>query len=414
MAALQQLWALRQRRPWFVACSLAVLAFLLAYPAVQWWLQSIEVAGEFRYFDLGAYRRAVRNWQAGDPLYVENEGGGYHGSYLYPPVYVLLFWPLQDLAFEAAGVVWNAISIALLWAGLQAAIAAYGLGLASYERVLLLWALVGFHPTVVSMRLAQVSVFLAGLLSLALAALLYADRNDDTLAHYASGIATALGGTVKLIYAPAGAHLLADRRRFFGAVVTALALLAVSLAVFGIDTHRAYLDVLTWGKGWGESRHPSIWGPALYRPLYVLGPTVGMAVRILGAILVSALAVVSAGDSVDPEVFALGVAAIPLLAPRAYTQDLVVFLPVVVVLLASELRRPDGQPLVPVVGLWLAAVHAHGLFVFVEVLPGEVPGGGYLIDLAPILQPGLWAALCLIGLATWRVAEGATLPAREE
>lgn len=415
MSALRTLWSLRHRRPWFVAGSIGAMAFLLAYPVFHWWLQSVGVAGGFRYFDLGAYRIAVDNWQAGDPIYVEADDGGYHGSYLYPPVYVLLFWPLAGLGFEAAGHVWNAVSVGLLWLGLQAAIAAYGLRLAWYERILLLWGLLGFHPVILSMRLAQVSVFLAGVLSIALAGVLYAgdgDRRAPSIVQYASGAATAVGGTVKLVYAPAGAHLLQHRRRFAGAVVTGFVLLVISIVVFGVDTHREYLDVLAWGKGWGDSRHPQVWGPAYYRPLYAVSEPIGLAVRIAVAAAVTTLAVLAADEGADAETFALGVAAIPLVAPQVYTQDLAVFLPVVVVLLATELDRENGHPIVPVVGLWLAAVHAYGLYAIVNVLPDRLPRGEFLIDLAPVLQPGLWAALLLAGLAAWRVAESAALPAR--
>lgn len=428
MGALRRLWAHRHRRPRFVAASLGVLAFLLAYPAVQWWLGSIDVAGRFAFYDLGAYRIAVRSWEAGEPLYRRNEGGGYHGSYLYPPVYVLLFWPFAQLPFRAAGFLWNGLSVLTLWLGLQAAIAAYRLRLARYERALLLWAIVGFHPVILSMRLAQVSVFLAGLLSFALAGLVYAERGSDAVgagssgsrdpgrtsraARYLSGVATALGGTVKLIFAPAGAHLLQDRRRFAAAALTGLALLAVSLAVFGVEAHRTYLDVLTWGKGWGTgSRHPRYWQAPYFRPMYVLGGAAGLAVRSLLVVAVGALAVLSAGRGVDAETFALGVASIPLVAPRAYTQDFALFLPVVVVLLAAELPRTDGRPVVPLVGLLLAAIHSFGLYAVVDVLPGLLPGGGLLLALAPVLQPGLWASVLLVGLAGWRVAEAATLPA---
>jgi hypothetical protein len=423
MSALRQLWSLRRRRPWFVAASFAVLAFLLAYPALHWWLQSTGIAGEFRYFDLGAYRQAVNNWQAGDPLYVQNDNGGYHGSYLYPPVFVLLFvpftdFPFADITFYQAGALLNIVSVGLLWVGLQAAIAGYGLSLAWYERALLLWAIGGFAPVIVSMQLAQVSVFLAALLAFALAGLLY-DERDGTgrLAAYASGFATAVAGTLKLIYAPAGAHLLQDRRRFVGAVATGLALAVLSVAVFGVETHLRYYDVLTWGKGWGDSRAPyppGLWLPPYYRPFYYLGSTAGMVIRVGLAAVISALALLSVDEGVESETFALGVAAIPLVAPRAYTQDLAVFLPVVVALLATELRREDGHPIVPVVGLWLAAVHAYGLYAIVNLLGDWFPPSATptLKPIAGLLQPGLWAALLLVGLAMYRVGDAATLPER--
>jgi hypothetical protein len=406
MAALRQLWSARRRRPWFVAGSLALLAFLLVWPAIQWYLQSAGIAGEFTYHDMSAYRSAVSNWQAGESLYVRDDDGGFHGSYLYPPVYVLLFWPFARLGFEQSGIAWNVVSVALLWGGLQAVAAAYRLRLAWYERGLLLWAVLGFQPVILSIRIGQTSVFLAGLLAVALAALVYGERRDDDRLRYLSGAATAVAGTLKLVYAPVGAHLLADRRRLAAAVATGAALLGVGLAVFGVDAHADYLEVLRWGKGWGESRAPHLWLPGYYRPLYVLGSLVIPAKLVLAGV-VAALSWVAAGADADDLTFALGVAAMPLLAPRVYTLDLAVFLPVVAVLLASELSREDGRPLVPVVGLWLAAVHAYGLYLVVDVLPQRVPAGDLLVEYAAWLQPGLWGTLLLVGLAARRVAAAA-------
>ena len=411
MGALRRLWSLRRRRPWFVAGALGLLAFLLVYPAVQLWLQTVGVAGEFTYHDMSAYRSAVHNWAAGESLYVRDEGGGFHGSYLYPPVYVLLFWPLAQLPFQQSGIVLNMVSIGLLWAGLQAVVAAYGLRLAWYEDVLLLWALLGFHPLVLSVRIAQTSVFLAGLLAFALAALVHAERCGDDASRrlqYVSGALTAVAGTVKVVYAPVGAHLLADRRRFAAAAATGVGLLALGLAVFGVDAHRGYLEVLRWGKGWGESRPPSLWLPGYYRPAYVLG-SLALPVQLALAGGVAAVCRLAADEGVDDLTFALGVAAMPLVAPRVYTLDLVVLLPVVVVLLATELDRPDGRPLVPVVGLWLVAVHAYGLYAVVEALPARLPDavGGPLVEHAAWLQPGVWGTLLVAGLAARRVLEAA-------
>lgn len=406
MAALRQLWSARRRRPWFVAGSLALLAFLLVWPAIQWYLQSAGIAGEFTYHDMSAYRSAVSNWGAGESLYVRDDDGGFHGSFLYPPVYALLFWPFAGLGFEQSGIAWNVVSVALLWGGLQAVAAAYRLRLAWYERGLLLWAILGFQPAVLSIRIGQTSIFLAGLLAVALAALVYGERRDDDRLRYLSGAATAVAGTVKLVYAPVGAHLLADRRRFAAAVATGAALLGVGLAVFGVDAHADFLEVLRWGKGWGESRSPHLWLPGYYRALYVLGSLV-LPAKVALAGVVATLAWLAGGDGADDLTFALGVAAMPLVAPRVYTLDLVVFLPAAAVLLAAELDREDGRPLVPVAGLWLTAVHAYGLYLVVETLPGRMSFGDLLVEHAAWLQPGLWGTLLLVGLAGWRVAEAA-------
>jgi hypothetical protein len=123
--------------------------------------------------------------------------------------------------------------------------------------------------------------------------------------------------------------------------------------------------------------------------------------------VVAALALRAAGEGVDDAVFGLGLAATPLLAPRLYTQDLTLVLPAAVVLLATELRGDGGYPTVPVLAVGLAAVHAYGLYLLVEVLPDRLPFGETLLDAASVLQPGLWAAVLLAGLAGWRVAEAA-------
>jgi hypothetical protein len=421
MAAIRRLWSLRERRPGFVTVSLAVLAFLFVYPAIHWWLQTRGIAGAFRYYDLGAYRAAVDAWQAGDPIYVRNEDGGYHGSYLYPPVYLLMFLPVSDvpfadLTFHQAGTLLNVVSLGLLWLGLQAAIASYDLRLAWIDRLLLLWAVAGFAPVIISMHLAQVSVFLAALLSFVLGGIAYGEDDGGVVLDYASGALTTVACTVKLIYASGGAHLLVDRRRFVGAVAAGGGLLVVSLAMFGVETHLRYYEVLTWGKGWGESRPPfppNLWLPPYFRPFYYLGSTVGMAIRVGLAGIIGVLALVSAGEAVERETFALGVAAIPLIAPRAYTQDLAVLLPVVVALLATELRREDGYPSLPVVGLFLAAAHPYGLYGILHLLAAVFPPWTYetIQPAVGLLQPGVWATVLLVGLAMYRVAEAAERPA---
>lgn len=415
MGALGELWALRSKRPWTVGVALGVLAFLLVFPAIYWWLRSIGVAGAFAYYDLGTYRWAVRHWQMGEPIYVRNPDGGFHQSYLYPPIYLLLFVPLTHLPFRTAGLLVNVVSVATLWGGLQALIATYEIELTWPERGLLLWALLGFHPVLFSMRLAQVSIFLAGIFAFALAALRSAEARTGwsrRVAQTVAGVLTAFAGGFKLVYAPVGAHLLQNRRRFAAAIVTGLGLLALSLAIFGLETHRAYIAVLQWGKGWGTSRPPHLWLPGYFRPLYVLGPIPGMVVRVGLALVISTAAVLAREAGVDGETFALGLVAIPLIAPRVDTQALVLYLPAVVVLLAAELRRQDGYPVVPLVGLWLAAVHSYGLYVVVEVLPPRLPAplDVLLIHMGGLLQPGLWAAVLLVGVGLRHVGEAAMGP----
>jgi hypothetical protein len=390
-----------------------VFLSLVAYPAVDWHLRAAGIAPAFEFWDFGAYGGAVDRWTDGEPLYVPDDDGGYHGSYLYPPVFVLLFAPFADLSPGLDAVVWGAVSVALLWLGLQALGATLGVEFHPVERLFLLAALVGFQPLLLSLKLGQASAFLGGVLSVAGAALVagerrHADDGDEdrfaTLARLGSGAATAVAGAFKLAYAPVGAHLLARRERFVGAVAAGVGLLCVSVAAFGVETHLTYVDVLRWGTTLGgDARPPTLWLPPYYEPLFVV-PGDPLVVQICGSLLVAALVLCSEADR---ETFALGVAAVPLLAPQAYTYTFVVTLPAVVVLVATELDR-DGYPGVPVVALGLFHVHAYGLRLLGDVVPPFLPGGASTV--VGVLQPGLWGTLLLTGIATFRVAQAASFP----
>lgn len=477
MSALSQLFALRRRRPGFVALVALTLLILAAYPFVDWWLRP-EIGSAYRYFDFGAFKGAVNRVQAGEELYQRADDGGFHGTFLYPPIVVLLFWPFDlleqfgfDVPFRTAAGLWNLASLVALWVGLRAVADALGCELGRWEEIAGLWLLIGFYPVTLSMQLGQMGLFMGAVLSLSLAGLLYGEADSGlsrprdlvpasisyplsavaslpllralslprsfslpllfsgsrsfpgsrsasesragtarALAGYASGALTGLAGFVKLAYAPVGAHLLADRERFVGAVAAGVALLLGSLLMFGIDVHLTYVEVLTWGADRGSgSRSPTTLLPPYYRPLHWL-PNPQL-LRFGGSAAVAAVALLAAfspSKRVDRDVFALGVFAFPLLTPLAYTYYFVSVLPAVAVLVAGELDR-DGAPAVPVVGFLLVHFHFHGLTFVVE--HGESLFGPIEV-FAPywILQPGLLGNLLLFGLAFARVVEALRLP----
>lgn len=418
MSIPRRLWALRTERPAFVVLSAVTVATLAVWPAVDVHLRAVGLATPFGFNDYGAYSGAVSRWAAGDPIYVRNEGGGYHGSYLYPPITLALFAPFQAFEFTTAALLLGGLSLVLLWTALAAVARVLGCELLVSERLALLLVLFGFQPALRDFKWGQVSTLLTALLGFAFyAGELEAAADSDSdgrprrLYGYGSGALTALGSSVKLFYAPAGAHLLRDRRRLVGAVATATTLLAVSLAVFGVETHRTYLDVLLWGKGWGGSRPPELWDvAAAYRPLYALGGF-GLPARFLGTLGVIGLALAargSEGPTARRATFALGVAAVPLLAPRADTHDLVVALVPAVILLAVELDRPLGRPSIPVLAVLLFHLHRYGLGLALDP-PGWLPpaAAAALSERAAWLQPGMWATFLLVGLAAYRVAERA-------
>lgn len=417
MSALTKLWSLRRERPRFVAVAIGVLLVLLTYPFVDWWLRTLDIAPSFEFWDFGAYDMAVDRWLGGEPIYQQNEHGGFHGTFLYPPIYLLLFRPFVTiLPFREAAIAWSVFSVGVLWIGLQLAISACGLRLHVVERGLLLWAILGFQPLLLGVKMGQTAALLAGLLSFALYALVRGTWGNTPWS-LASGALTAFVGLFKLSYAPSGAHLLANRDRLLGAIGLGVALLGVSLLVFGLEIHRTYVDVLAWGVHRSSgARSPAFWLAPYYRPIAWFDPS-SLPISWLswplalkaGASAAIVFGAVLAAPTADRETFALGVAAVPLLSPLTYAYYFVALLPAVVVLLAVEFER-DGYPELPLVGFLLVHFHSYGLWFAVVYLPETFPVVAEYRAFYPLLQPGLWGNVLLVGLAAHRVARSVTIP----
>lgn len=414
MSSLARLWSRRRDHPRLVAVALLLGTLLLAYPFVDYWLRAAGIASPFRFIDFGAYENAIERWRAGEPIYVRNEDGGYHGSYLYPPLALWLFRPFVDsFGFREAAMAWQTLSVVLLWVGLDGLASSLGARLAWWERGLLLPALLGFHPLLLSVKLGQTAAFQTAMLCFAFVGLTRGQdgrsigRLSARAASIASGVLTALVGFVKLPYATAGAHLIRDRDRLAGAVLGGGLLLCLSVVAFGLDTHLRYLDVLTWGATQGnDTRPPTLWLPPYYRPLSWLPAATVIRVGLVAAVV----AVAALSTDTHRETFALGVAGVPLLAPTTYTYYLLALVPAAAVLVAVELERADGRPVLPVLGVFLAACHAYGLGLIVGVLPGVVPWFAALSPLYFLFQPGLWGNLLVFGLALARTAEYVSVP----
>ncbi|MFB6301518.1 MAG: glycosyltransferase family 87 protein [Haloferacaceae archaeon] len=425
MSVLGPLLRARRERPVFVASAIALLAVLLTYPLVDAWLRAQGIAAPVRPIDLGAYYGAVKRWMVGDPLYVRTDAGGFHGSYLYPPVALLLFRPLVMLPFRTIHLVWGAAGLFVLWVGVQAAATALGADLHPLERLGLLPLCLGFAPVLLGLKMGQTAPLLAGLLALSLWALLRGAQLDGRrgwAARLASGGLTAVVCVIKPAYAPVAAHLLADRDRLLGGALTLVVATALSLLVFGVETHRTYLDVLAWGLGGGGIVPPPIrWVPPYFRPLY---PVRGQALvlRLAGSALVAGTAVAlgradrgrgglasADGDAYgrlapagadDRLAFALGVVAMPLLTPIAYAYYLAAVLPAAFVLLADELARGGaGHPLVVVGALACLQIHSQVMRLIIRGLP-EIGTA-----VTALLQPGLWGVAALVGLAALRAGQ---------
>lgn len=423
------LWSLRRDRPLFVALSAVTLGTLLLWLVVEFYLPAATpdtrgISLSYGFNDFSAYTGALAGWTDGGPLYVEQPEGGYHGEYLYPPITVLLFYPFATLGFTTGAILFGAFSIVVLWLGLEAVSRVLGYRLRLWERLALLLAIFSFQPAIRNFRWAQTATLLAGALCFAFyfqeraeaTTSLYGDGevSGRTLAayKYASGAFTTLGSAFKLFVATSGAHLLRDRKRFVGAMATVGLLAVTSVAVFGFETHLTYLDVLTWGKGWGDTRPPYLWDRyAAYRPFHVFG-SAGLYLKVAGVLGVVGLTwATRAADSVSARrsTFALGVAVVPLFAPQADSHDLVLMLLPAVIMVAHELDRPDGYAWLPVLSVLLFHLHRYGLELII-VPPEWLPAAGFIRENAAWLQPGMWASFMLVGIIVVRVGEHATVP----
>lgn len=273
MSLSRALWERRRSNPLLVALSVVTVTAMVSWPLADALLRRYEVVhvSPYGFNDFGAYSRAVDSWVSGEaPIYTRAEDGGFHGSYLYPPHVLPLFYPFTQLGFNAGAVMFGLVSLFLLWVGIEAVVEELGYELTVPERVVLAVALFGFQPALWGFKWGQVSTLLTALLCFAFYTHERGNRGHAG-SQYLSGLFTALAASVKLFYATSGAHMLGNGRRFLAGVGTGLGLLASSLLVFGFETHRLYLDVLRWGKGWGTDQMPPVdWQTAYYRPLYLL------------------------------------------------------------------------------------------------------------------------------------------------
>lgn len=406
MASPPSLSALRQRRPVFTAVALFVLAWFLAYPALDVWLRAAGILPEFRFWDFGAYGSAVVRLSEGGPLYEQAENGGYFGTFLYPPGTLVVFEPFLGLfEYPKNRLAWVVLTGSLFVIGVQLVVSDLFPAIRWWQRALLAWATVGFQPVLLGMKMAQTSSLMGALLCFSYVGLAR-QRRGGAGGGVLSGACLGVVGFFKLAYAPTGAHLLADRRRMAAAVATGLVLVALSIALYGVELHRTYLEVLQWGLSADRgARGPELGSAPYFKPLYWLPGT--FALRVVGSLSIAALALRS--EASDELLFALGVAAFPLLTTLAYVYYLVAVVPAALIVLAGELRD-DGVPVVPVVGLWLLSLQSLYTQGPVEWVESFGAAAEPVYPWLPVFQPALWGCVLVAGLAFVRAAQATTVP----
>jgi alpha-1,2-mannosyltransferase len=328
-------------------------------------------------------------------------------KFLYPPVVALAFVPLTFLPPDPARAVWVTLQLAALFAGVLTLLRAFGHRLSPARSALVCWLVLGFQPVGFLARIGNVSGFLAAGLCFA-AAVTVAPGGPDRPA--LGGALAALAAFPKPYVAPAGAHLLRDRWRLVGACLAGAIALGIGLLAFGPETHRRYLDVLLAGEG-RNVRGVSEGLPRHFQPFFRFPGarfSLQMGLLVLTAVVAVGAAIAArTGDEFaanrrrDAAVFALGVVAVPLVAP-ATTLTLVVAVPGLLVALLGEWHA-DGTPELVVVAVLLVQVNVHGLRLLRGYGPRNAPGLPWkaLADLV-VVQPATVGLLLVFGLLVVR------------
>ena len=388
------------------ALAFSVAALFLVYPAVAAAATFVGGAFEMNFMDFGAYYSAAGRFLEGGSLYYtpsrpaapSHPGGVF--PYLYPPIVILPFIPLALLPFWGAAGIWVFASLAVAVLGARALLNAYGVSLSRLQTLLLGYGIFAFAPTIIWFKLGQVTGIFVGSLCFAAATL---ERDSGDRFKWISF--ALLPAIVKPPYAVAMAPALNDWQRVLRAIVLGATVVVVSVLLFGIEAHEAYLGVLRGGKGWHLNTLPiPKFSFFIFRPFHVFGSArVALRVVLLVSLVGYILARRSRRPGVERALFALGCAAIPLLHPTVNTLTLNALIPAYLIVFASEFRHPDGTLTVPLLSLAFVQVHPYATSVLSWFGTGVLSPIEPLVPLVPVLQPGLWGLVALVGFIIYRI-----------
>ncbi|WP_276259735.1 glycosyltransferase family 87 protein [Haloglomus litoreum] len=406
MQLLGWLRHLREDDPWTFRLAVTSLALLAVWPL---WFGVGGALGVFGFggVDFKAYYLAGLRVRDGLPLYgtgpVDAVPEPRAVRFLYPPVVAAPFVLLTLLSPLPARVAFLALQFGFLWCSVLVLLRAWGVRPTRGEALAAGWLLAGVQPVVFTLRTGNITGFVAGLLCLSAAVTLGPDADDRP---FLGGALAAVAAVPKSYVAPAGAHLLGDRRRLAGAALAGLALAVAGLALFGPATTREYVDVLTAGNAWGAPRPPAAL-PRHYRPFawFERFPPWRTLLRV--GILLTALSTALAATADErATAFAMGCVTVPLAAPSADTLTLLVAVPGLLVAGLTESRR-HGYPAVVLVGALGVQTSVYAVRVLRHYGPTYIPGMPWaLVRPFVVLQPGTAGLLAVFGLCVVRVWRG--------
>lgn len=296
-------------------------------------------------------------------------------KFVYPPTALLLFRALEltlpERAWQAAlnGLSWLCVALAiglsawLLDRALGGAVAP-GSGAERAARLAIAAAFgLAFYPLIKAYTLGQMQVVVNAAFAAFLCCWLAGRR-------VAAGVLVALMAAVKPQYALFALWgLVRGEWRFAAsAVVAGLALLALSIACFGLQDHLDYLRVLAHVGRHGEAYWPNqtvngflqrllgnaesaVWDPSRYPPFHpvIYAGTLAASLLLLVAGLFWPRAARQRGDALDLAGFAV---ALTLASPLAWEHHYGVLLPILALALGAALeRRVWGAATLPALAL---------------------------------------------------------------
>ncbi|WP_135822652.1 glycosyltransferase family 87 protein [Halostella litorea] len=320
-------------------------------------------------WDFRAYRHAAELFVSGEPFVgVEPPVGG--GEWVYPPIVVVLFAPLAAFpTWTGAYVAFTVVNVGLLalTAALIVRIAerVRGERLPSLDRTLLWLFVMGNTFAAVVLGQGQVDPLVAACLAGGVLAL---EREREIL----PGVLFGLAAVIKLFPVVVGVWLLYRRayRTVAAAVGTGLAAVAASFALFGVDTHRAYLDLILHDRSRlsdaAAGLDPNYSALTLHRPLSALFPELSplayVALAVVTAFPIVAVCCLQSATVTDRLVAFLATVAAGLLVTPATMIHHAVYLLVPLLPLLYGIERPGVRRL-----LCLGT-----LFMLFPVLPAQI------------------------------------------
>lgn len=113
--------------------------------------------------------------------------------------------------------------------------------LTSLQKTTVAWCVIGFSPAINWLSSGNITGLLVAAVCTTIA---LTERECSKQEVFGGGILMAIVIAIKPIYAPAGAILIQDSRRFAAGVLTMIGLTVLSLLFFGVEIHMEYFSFL--------------------------------------------------------------------------------------------------------------------------------------------------------------------------